>query len=145
MVLTGVKEKRIDSKGRLSIPKKLRSVLSVEVESEFMVLKLDGCLQAYPLRYWSYLQDRIERLSPFQDRTRRLQRLWGMNADRMSLDGEGRITLREDQKDYAGITQDVVLIGAINKVEIWAPVRWRKMVDDAPRLEEIANDIDSQG
>jgi len=139
--LTGVIQKRIDSKGRLSIPKKLRALLLDDPDTGFTLLKLDGCLQLYPNRTWAELQEKMGLLSPFAERTRKLQRFWGMQSDLIELDSEGRVTLSKDQKQYAGIEDDVMVVGAINKVEIWSVGSWRSMMLDAPKLEEIANEI----
>ncbi len=141
MALTGVVKKSIDSKGRLSIPKKMRRVIAPD--DDVIVLKLDGCLQMYPPDGWIGVQSRIEQLSPFKEKTRRLQRLWGMNADQIALDAEGRLVLTEDQREYAKINNDVVIIGAINKVEIWAMEEWQKMIQEVPSLEDVANEIET--
>ncbi len=142
MALTGITEKRIDSKGRLSIPVRMRRGVSPDETGEVIVLKLDGCLQIYPILDWVELQSRIEELSPFQQQTRRLQRLWGMNADQLAMDGEGRLTLTREQKEYADITGIVVLIGAINRIEIWSRDKWHDMMQDSKSLEELAENID---
>lgn len=141
MSLTGVTQKRIDSKGRLSVPKKLRDLLVNGVDDEITVLKLDGCIQLYPRRTWAEIRGKIEELSPFDQRTRKLQRFWGMNSDCLIMDNEGRITLSRDQKVYAGIKRDVILVGAINKVEIWELEIWQKMMTTAPELADVASEV----
>ena len=141
MGLNGVVEKKIDSKGRLSIPKKLRDFLAPDDCEEITLLKLDNCIQLYPNSTWSSIQNKIESLSPFDSRTRQLQRFWGMNADQLSIDAEGRIILSKDQKLYAEIDTEVVLVGAINKVEIWSSERWQQLMSGAPKLEEVAGEV----
>jgi transcriptional regulator MraZ len=144
MGLTGVTKKQIDSKGRLNVPKKLRMLFDGQSSSGVTILKIDGCLQIYPQVMWAKLQESIENLSPFAERTRKLQRFWGMRSDQVTIDSEGRISLTKDQKDYAGIDRDVVIVGAINKVEIWSPETWIKAAGDAPALEELADEMSQE-
>jgi MraZ protein len=139
--LSGIIEKRIDPKGRISIPKRLRDQLVGDGEEEVTLLKLDNCLQLYPRRMWSKIQDKIEQLSPFDQQTRQLQRFWGMRTDEILIDIEGRLTLTRDQKQYAGILEDVVIVGAMNKVEIWSLERHRALTGNAPDVETMANEI----
>ncbi|MBN1551221.1 hypothetical protein JW979_07120 [bacterium] len=132
--------KQIDSKGRLSIPKKLRDAIA-ENGDEIVIMKLDGCLQLLSTKHWVNLQERIEHLSPFDERTRFLQRFWGMQMETASIDSEGRIILTSDQKIYAGINKDVVIVGAINKLELWAAEKLETLLKNAPSPEAIANEI----
>ncbi|MBN1355860.1 division/cell wall cluster transcriptional repressor MraZ [bacterium] len=139
--LTGITRKQIDGKGRLSIPKKLRDLLTGTNGMEITLLKIDGCLQLYPQSMWTQVETAIDALSPFAERTRKLQRFWGMRSDQVVVDPEGRINLSPDQKEYAGIDRDVMIIGAINKVEIWNPERWEKVTGESPSLEELADEM----
>ncbi len=141
MSFTGIIKKRIDAKGRLSIPKKLRDQLMPDSQGEVMLLMIDGCLELYPARMWRHIQEKMENLSPFDQRTRRLQRFWGMRTDEVSMDSEGRISLTRDQKQYAGISDEVAIIGAMNKVEIWGIEKYRELIEREPDVEVMANEI----
>ena len=141
MALNGLSERQIDAKGRLSLPKKMRRLLLGTDSADIIVLKMDDCLQIYPAESWEHIQSKITGLSPFNAKTRILQRLWGMSSDTMSLDSEGRISLTSEQKEFAGIKEQVVVIGAINKIEIWSKKRWDTVVPIMPTLENLSNEV----
>ena len=46
-------------------------------------------------------------------------------ADEGSLDKQGRIGIAAPLREYAGLDRDVVVIGVMDRVEIWDPTRWR--------------------
>ncbi len=141
MSLTGIFEKQIDSKGRVSIPKRMRERLGEGSEAIVTVLKIDSCLQIYPADEWDELVRHMERLSPFDERTRSLHRFWGMSTEEMKIDTEGRVSLSRDAKRYAGIESDVMIVGAINRIEIWSRDRWQSVLEKAPKLEDMANSL----
>jgi MraZ protein len=48
------------------------------------------------------------------------------SAEQGVPDKQGRISLTPSLREYAAITRDVVVIGAMDRVEIWEPTRWRE-------------------
>ena len=50
-------------------------------------------------------------------------RFLAMRATEDKPDKQGRITIPPLLKEYAGLDRDVVVIGALNRVEIWDPER----------------------
>ena len=48
---------------------------------------------------------------------------WPCGPTEDKPDKQGRITIPPLLKEYAGLDRDVVVIGALNRVEIWDPER----------------------
>ncbi len=48
---------------------------------------------------------------------------WAFDTE---LDGSGRITIRQELLDHAGITKGVVIGGSIGLAEIWEPEAWAR-------------------
>jgi MraZ protein len=48
------------------------------------------------------------------------------SAEQGVPDKQGRISLTPSLREYAALTRDVVVIGAMDRVEIWEPTRWRE-------------------
>ena len=46
-------------------------------------------------------------------------------------------------RELAGIDRDVVVIGALNRAEIWSPERWNEQQEQVEegRLEELAQEL----
>ncbi len=47
-------------------------------------------------------------------------------ADEGSLDKQGRIGIQASLREYADLDRDVVVIGVMDRIEIWNPARWEE-------------------
>jgi MraZ protein len=56
-------------------------------------------------------------------------------------DRQGRILVPQNLRDYAEIANDTVIIGVMNRVEIWNPAKWAEVVQ---AVEEDPDAIVSQ-
>ena len=45
-------------------------------------------------------------------------------------DKQGRIPIAPLLRDYASLTKDVVVIGSMNRVEIWEPTAWQTYLEE---------------
>ena len=53
-----------------------------------------------------------------------VQRKLAARSDKVTIDKQGRITLKEDFKAYARLENEVIAVGAMNRVELWSPAVW---------------------
>lgn len=110
----------IDVKGRVIIPSKFREDLS----DEFVITAgLDGCLFVYPMIEWERFIDELKRL-PGSKEVRQLQRYFMAGAAACDMDKQGRVLIPNKLREHGEIEKDVVLVGVINKIEIWSQERW---------------------
>lgn len=140
--LYGNHEKRIDAKGRLSIPKRLREqVFSVEKDQVFIVT-LDGILQIFSPEAFAQINRQIQSKSPLNRKAREFQRLWGAMVSPIACDSEGRIKLSEHHKRYASIDRDVTIIGAWNRLEIWSREKYQAdFITNEETFSEMADEL----
>ena len=47
-------------------------------------------------------------------------------ARNSTADGQGRLLLPDEHCKQVGIRNDVVLVGSLQRIEIWSPEKWRK-------------------
>ena len=129
----------VDAKGRLFIPAKLRD----ELGERFTVTRgLDKCLSIYPESEWQVLEERIRALP--MSRARDLQRFFFSSAFDAELDSQGRILLPAGLREYAGLSKDVVIIGASSRAEVWDAARWADY-NDAITEERVAEAMEDLG
>lgn len=137
----------IDDKGRLSIPSKVRPGDSDSSRKkgipagEIMVLTegLDGCLSLYPEEEWAKIQERLNTLSFTQKNFRYFNRRMHQFTHHVRIDKAGRINIPDKLRELAGLSKDVLVIGASQTIEIWDPVRHQKYLDDfGQSYEEVA-------
>lgn len=132
----------IDEKGRLSVPSKFREVLSAQNENELILTDFDSCLAAYPKGEWRELEEKIRKLSPLQKEVRNFLRLFYSSATEVSLDSQGRILIPPQMRERAGLGREVVLLGLLNKIEIWSKKSWEEFeAHSAGTFEEIVSKL----
>jgi MraZ protein len=124
----------LDSKGRLSIPAKLRKSLSAEANETFVVTRgVERCLYVYPLDEWRQLDAKLRSLNQFQEKHRFFTRTFLMWAsEEISLDSQSRITIPKNLLEFAGIEKEVVIIGALERIEVWSPQIFNEYLNSQP-------------
>ena len=129
----------IDAKGRLFMPVKRREDLG----ERFIVTKgLDTCLFVYSSNDWQVLEDKIRSLP--LSKSRDLQRFFFSSAAECEPDGQGRILIPQNLREYAGLKKDVTVIGVSGRSEIWDSEKW-KAYNDTITSESIAEAMEDLG
>lgn len=120
---TGEYKYSLDNKGRINIPSKFRSSLSTSSDESFVITKgMDSCILAYPLEEWqTRVESGLRELSSTSSKNRKLIRSITRFANTVKLDSQGRVQLTQSLKEYANLEKDVIIIGVVNKIEIWNP------------------------
>ena len=118
--MTGEFEHTIDAKGRLFIPARLRTELG---EVFFVTVSMEKCLCAYSQDSWDSFTRKCDAM-PFV-KQRKMRPLFALAA-RCEVDGQGRILLPQNLRNFAGLERDVAVIGCNNHAEIWDLSRWRE-------------------
>ena len=134
----GTYRHRIDAKGRLPVPAAFRRELAEAGPATVVVTPLDQCLAAYPMREWARLEQQLVQLPPFSAPAKALTRLVTSRAVDCDLDVQGRVLLPQSLRSAAGLRAEAVVIGVLNRFEIWAPERWDSFVADSERLLDDA-------
>ena len=120
----GTYEHKIDGKGRLPVPAALRRELG---KGEGLVVTLlDQCLAAYPEAEWAKLEAHLAAMPAFSKPVKALTRRLASRAADCALDVQGRILLPAVLRSAAGLTTKVVIVGVLNRFEIWTPEAWSK-------------------
>lgn len=117
----------VDEKRRLQIPAKWRPS-AADVELTLILWpkasQPDACILVLPPDEWVNLVQKLKAL-PFADpKAETLRRLLGRKSDRVTLDKGGRICLPEGMARAAGIEHEAVLLGLVDRFEIWNPERF---------------------
>ena len=112
----------VDSKGRINIPAKLRKYVSPEANDTFVVTRgFEKCLFLYPLDEWSTLEGSVRELSPANSQHRFITRTLLQYATETQLDGQSRITIPKELLQFAGIEDQVLIVGVLERIEVWKP------------------------
>jgi len=122
-MLIGEYNYSIDAKKRLAIPSKLRKEFS---EGLIITRGLDSCLFLFPKNEWQKFVDKLSALPLGQSDIRNFVRFMLSGAQEVELDGLGRILIPDYLKNYATLNKKIVVIGALNRLEIWDDSKWNQ-------------------
>ncbi|MHB1130795.1 MAG: division/cell wall cluster transcriptional repressor MraZ [Chloroflexota bacterium] len=133
----------VDDKGRVAIPARFRSRFG---DGLVVTRGLERCLLVYTAADWAVLAERIAKLPLTQSDARAFTRFLFSGAMDALLDRQGRIVIPTYLREYAAIGEEVVIIGANTRLEIWDRQSWLQTVT---KVEEegalIAENLASLG
>ena len=132
----------LDSKNRLTVPAKYREEL---VTGGFVMKGFDNNLMVLTLQAFDVVSKRLNRMSLTNPKARLLRRRIFSSAERFELDKVGRFLIPEYLRLSAGLDGEVVLNGAGDYFEIWAPELWAEeehLTQDAGMNPELFDDLD---
>lgn len=114
---------RLDAKNRFSVPPKLREQVSASI---YIIQGFDQNLLVLPVNAFQELAGKATALNIADPLARQLQRLILGTAHELSLDAQGHIMVPAELKEYAGLKQEILLIGQGNYMEVWSPDHWNE-------------------
>jgi MraZ protein len=119
----------VDEKRRVAIPAKWRPVDS-GVEFTLVVWPKHAagtCLRALPPKETAQLLGEIDRMPNADTNKTVLKRFIGAESVQVVCDKAGRICLPPEMATAAGIADEAVLVGLLDRFEIWNPERYGKV------------------
>lgn len=126
----GVSTLNLDAKGRMAMPTKYRQKIQEQCDGQMvMTVDRDKCLLLYPMPEWERIEEGLVRLSSFDKRLRKLQRLLVGHATEVEMDGNGRLLVPPPLRGFAGMEKHIVLIGQGKKFELWDEETWNEQRD----------------
>ncbi len=116
----GEYEVTVDAKGRFLLPAGFKKQLPEDANSLFVINRgFEKCLTLYPIQSWEPIFSEISKLNDFNPKVREFRRYFLNGAIQVELDSAGRMNIPKNLMEYAGLEKDVVLVAAVNKIEIW--------------------------
>lgn len=145
----GKEQHSIDDKGRLMIPARFRKRLAQVQENAgnaastallYVMKAVDGSVELYEPEVWEEKEVSLSKLSDFNPDQRMLKTLMYESLDSVEMDRHGRIALPKDFMQHAGITKDVIVIGANVKMILWSPEKLSAVLrENGTRFQVLAD------
>lgn len=127
-------EHALDLKGRVILPARFRPEFE---HGGFLSQYLEGCVALWtPDQFDKQLAEM--QASAEQGRSERnLARVWASGTHEIEVDRQGRMPIPAFLREFAALEGDVLVIGAIDRVEFWDPATWaRRVLPEERRLHE---------
>jgi len=119
----------VDEKRRVQIPSKWRPA---QPGIEFTMIvwpkyEVGPCLRVLPPKEMAQLMEALDAMPNGDKNKTILKRIIGSESVQVTLDKAGRICLPEEMAAAAGIKNEAVLVGLLDRFEIWNPARHEKV------------------
>ena len=122
-MFVGVYDRSIDDSGRLGLPSQFRTELG---DRCYATLDPQGCITIRTVGVFeSDAQEVIEGVKDGR-LTRAQRRSIATNTIAVTIDKQGRLTLEEKARQFAGLVagEQAMIVGNLNSIEIWRPSRY---------------------
>ena len=140
----GEYEATLDAKGRFLLPAGFKKQLPEEGGAHFVINRgFEKCLTLYPLQSWDPIFSEISKLNDFDPKVREFRRYFLNGATQLELDTAGRLLLPKNLTEHAGLEKDIVLVSAVNKIEIWDKTKYKEFFESfTPQsFSDLANEV----
>jgi MraZ protein len=119
----GTHSPRLDDKGRLILPAKFRDRLATGL---VVTRGQERCLYVFELPEFTSITEKA-RAAPMSSKAARdYLRVFLSGASDELPDKQGRVMLPLALREYAGLTRDLAVVGAGNRLEIWDAQAWQE-------------------
>ena len=117
----GTHTPRLDEKGRLFLPAKYRE----ELAGGLVITKgQERCLYVFPTAEFERIAEALRTAPTTAKAVRDSSRVFFASASDGVPDKQGRVTIPQGLRDYAGLQRECVVIGANTRLEIWDNAAW---------------------
>lgn len=138
-LLLGTYTPKIDAKGRVAIPAKMRSQLG---EGCVLARGQERCVYILPNDEFRRIAQQIQHISLSNKAARNYLRVFLSGAVDLEPDKQGRVMVPQMLRSYANLGDDVVLIGVGTRAELWNREDWEKyLADQEDDYSNMADDV----
>src|SRR5699024_1761247 len=118
--LIGTYECKIDAKGRLLLPSKLKKQVLPYIKDGFVLKRgvFQKCLELYNMQEWTEMMEKIKKLYRLKKKNNDFIRRFTSGVKIIEMYGSGRLLIPKDLFDFAGLEKEIVLSSAINIIEV---------------------------
>jgi len=142
MPLAGIVHVKVSERGRFSAPSCFQHAFELGV---FICRGFEeGCLFLMPFDTWTDIRKRLNSISPTDKSAQTLQRFFGAGSE-IWPDSRGRLTIPTGLREFAPIGREALLVGGINRVELWSEDAWERHVQEhftRDALTELMRQVD---
>ena len=133
-------EHSLDTKGRVILPAKFR----VDFErGGYLSQNREGCLALWTPGEFDRQLQAMQQQAGEGRATRNRARLWAAASHEVEIDRQGRMAIPAHLREFAGLEGDVLVHGAIDRVELWSPAVWEERV--RPDERWLLEDLEDEG
>lgn len=128
----------LDAKGRLILPVKFRGEFE---HGGHLSPNSEGCVALWtPAEFARQMDERLAMTRTGGSGERRQARYWAANSMDVEFDKQGRFAVPLNIRDFGHLAGDVMIVGAIDHVELWNPASYDEHVNAAETIFQLGSD-----
>lgn len=113
----------LDAKGRVILPAKFRDQLA---DGAFITSEIDGCLAVWGPEEFDVRAGEMRERARGGASDRQVARAFFAGTVEAPPDKQGRVAIPSHLREFAGLTEKVVITGQYDRIEIWDAARWQQ-------------------
>ena len=114
-------EHSVDPKGRVILPARFRESF---LRGGFLTANREGCVALWtPGEFERQMAEMLEGSKADRDGRNRA-RIWASNSAEVEVDKQGSMAIPSNLREFAQLTGEVLINGAIDRIELWNPTLW---------------------
>lgn len=141
-MFTGEYRHSVDGKGRLAVPARFRAQLA---DGAYVARWIDACLAIFPRDTFDTLAARVAALPVSDGNARTFSRFVFSSAFEVEPDRQGRVLVPAGLREWAGLGDETVVVGARDHIELWEPDRWARYSEAMNSPEVLAEHLEGLG
>ena len=119
-------EHSLDTKGRVILPARFRGQFE---RGGYLTQNREGCLALWtPGEFERQMESMQEKSASGKSADRNRARIWASNSAEVEIDRQGRMPIPAHLRAFAQLDAEVLVHGAIDRVELWNPAAWAERV-----------------
>jgi MraZ protein len=126
-VLLGTYSPRLDEKGRLILPAKYRDELA---EGLVLTRGQERCIYVFSQKEFERVHEQMREAPISSRQSRDYLRVFLSGASDEVPDKQGRVTIPQNLRKYAGLDRDLAVIGVGTRAEIWDAQAWEDYLSE---------------
>lgn len=119
-------EHTLDAKGRVILPSKFREAFE---RGGYLTKHREGCLALWTPGEFERQKAAMQERAALDRSNRNRARLWASSSYEVEVDRQGRMPIPSPLREFANLDGEVLVNGAIDRVELWAPAVWGARVE----------------
>jgi MraZ protein len=142
--LFGVYECNADAKGRVMLPVAFKKQLAKELKGGFVMKRsiFSKSLELFPTATWNEMVKEVNKLNKFVKKNVEFIRMFNYGVVPVELDSAGRLLISKDMMTFSGISKNVIMAAAGDRIEIWDTKAYEKFINDGTTdFEKLAEDV----
>lgn len=139
-IFTGEHECKMDAKGRLLLPSRIKAKLPDCSKHEIVLSQgFEPCLIIYTIEEYTKVYEKFSSLSSFNEEQRKLQRNFFRGSVEVELDSMGRFLVPKRMAQYARLGREAIIAGNGKVLEIWNPITYEDyLLNDPIEYSDLA-------